>query len=85
MRLVGRLDINGYATGALQVFHGREWGAVCSNTFENTDADVACRQMGFVGGTYLPLAVDQSQSRNTRRADLEVLPPLPVPCCWWRC
>ena len=51
MRLVDREDVNGFATGAVQVFINGEWGAVCSGRFDDRDADVACRQLGFVAGT----------------------------------
>lgn len=41
----------GFVSGALQVFLDGAYGAVCTTNFEDTDADVACRQLGFVGGT----------------------------------
>lgn len=57
------MDINGYATGALHVFSGDAYGAVCSQSFDNKDADVACRQLGFVGGSVLrSLAGEQGSS-----------------------
>lgn len=58
LRLVDRVDINGFATGALQVFLDGAFGAVCGVSFGPKEADVACRQLGFVGGTNLPLALD---------------------------
>lgn len=58
LRLAGRVDINGFATGALQVFIDGAFGGVCVSNFGTRDADVACRQMGFAGGTYVPHAVD---------------------------
>lgn len=61
LRLAGRVDINGFATGALQVFIDGGFGGVCINNFGARDADVACRQMGFVGGAYLDNAVDPDQ------------------------
>ena len=57
LTLVGRVDVNGFATGALQVYMDGAYGAVCSTFFSPEDADVACQQMGFVGGTYLPNAI----------------------------
>lgn len=57
LRLADRIDINGFATGALQIFHDGAFGAVCGNNFGPPDASVACRQLGFAGGTNLPLAV----------------------------
>ena len=53
MRLVNEVDVNGYATGALQVFCDGAWGAVCTSNFEDVDALVACRQLGFTTGTVL--------------------------------
>lgn len=57
LRLAGRVDINGFATGALQIFHDGAFGAVCRSSFDAPDAEVACRQLGFGGGTPLPLAI----------------------------
>eukprot|EP00892_Ulva_mutabilis_P004523 jgi/Ulvmu1/2442/UM135_0002.1 len=53
-RLVSRVDVNGYATGALQVFCEGAWGAVCNSNFDNRDALVACRQLGFSSGLIQP-------------------------------
>lgn len=49
-RLVSRVDVNGYVTGTLQVFFEGAWGAVCGSNFDDRDAMVACRQLGFSGG-----------------------------------
>lgn len=67
LRLVDRVDINGFATGALQVFVDGAFGAVCSSRFSHEEAGVACRQMGFVSGRAIrdtPFVLD---SRNPRR------------------
>ena len=53
-RLVSRVDVNGFATGALQVFCEGAWGAVCTSNFDSVDATVACRQLGFTGGLRQP-------------------------------
>ena len=53
-RLVSWVDVNGFATGALQVFCEGAWGAVCSSNFDSIDATVACRQLGFGGGLRQP-------------------------------
>ena len=68
LRIVDTLERNGFITGALQVFIDGAFGAVCTSSFDPVDADVACRQLGFLGGTALPLAID-------RRASI---PPPPV-------
>ena len=54
VRMVSRVDVNGFATGALQVFSEGAWGAVCTSNFDSVDATVACRQLGFTGGLRLP-------------------------------
>ncbi|XP_071177833.1 scavenger receptor cysteine-rich type 1 protein M160-like [Mytilus edulis] len=33
--------------GELKIFHNNEWGSVCSYDFDNIDATVACRQLGY--------------------------------------
>lgn len=54
VRLVDRVDVNGFATGTLQVFCEGAWGAVCSSNFDDRDAQVACRQLGFTAGSSTP-------------------------------
>eukprot|EP00892_Ulva_mutabilis_P011618 jgi/Ulvmu1/8829/UM049_0009.1 len=58
VRLVSRVDVNGYATGALQVFGEGALGAVCSSGFDNRDTLVACRQLGFRGVLVQPQSPD---------------------------
>ena len=50
LRLVSRVDVNGFSTGAVQVFMDGAWGAVCTAGFDDVDAAVACRQLGFITG-----------------------------------
>ena len=47
---MSRVDVNGFATGAVQVFCEGAWGAVCTSNFDDIDAAVACRQLGFSAG-----------------------------------
>ncbi|CAC5355692.1 unnamed protein product [Mytilus coruscus] len=40
--------------GRLEIYHEDEWGTVCDNQFENVDAEVACRQLGYCSGMMIP-------------------------------
>ena len=72
LRLADRIDVNGYATGALQVYLNGAWGAVCGNRFGRVDASVACRQLGFIDGTTLPLAVLSPLTSISERDRIEI-------------
>ncbi|XP_063406060.1 deleted in malignant brain tumors 1 protein-like [Mytilus trossulus] len=53
----GRLRIAaGYALhqGRLEMKYKGEWGTVCDNQFENIDAEIACRQLGYCSGIMQP-------------------------------
>lgn len=41
----------GTTRGLLEVYHNGEWGTVCDDHFTEIDAQVACREMGFSGGS----------------------------------
>lgn len=62
LKLVGRMDVNVYATGAVQVFQDGAFVAVCKTCFDAVAANVACRQLGFMSGTVSPLAQRGRQS-----------------------
>lgn len=49
LRLIGRSTHN---AGRLEVFYGGVWGTVCGDLFSNISASVACKQLGYTGGTY---------------------------------
>ena len=44
VRLVG-----GFTEGTVQVYHNNQWGTICDTHWGLRDADVICRQLGFVG------------------------------------
>ena len=50
VRIVGDRTVSGGRRGRLEVFHNDMWGTVCSDNFDDLDADVACRQMGYRTG-----------------------------------
>ena len=35
--------------GLIEVLHNEEWRGVCDDYWDDADADVACRQLGFLG------------------------------------
>ena len=41
---------NQQTAGRLEIFIDDEWGTVCDDGFDRTDADVACHQLGFPRG-----------------------------------
>nr|XP_055045874.1 deleted in malignant brain tumors 1 protein-like [Misgurnus anguillicaudatus] len=57
-------------SGAVQVLHERQWGAVCHDSWDETDASVVCRELGCRGyveaksNAYFGQVVQQTWMKN---------------------
>ena len=48
LRLVDRFNNTvGVSRGRLEFFYNESWGTVCDDGFQQPEAEVACRQLGF--------------------------------------
>ena len=51
LRLSDGATVNNSKSGRLEILVNGQWGTVCSKDFEMSDANVACKQLGYKSAT----------------------------------
>ncbi|XP_033730692.1 LOW QUALITY PROTEIN: neurotrypsin-like [Pecten maximus] len=57
--------------GRIEIYHNNRWGTVCDDLWDETDARVVCRQLGYRGGSYTREAQFGAGSEPTWMDDVE--------------
>ncbi|OWF49695.1 Deleted in malignant brain tumors 1 protein [Mizuhopecten yessoensis] len=57
--------------GRVEIYHNDVWGTVCDDGWDNNDALVVCRQLGYLGGTFTREATFGAGSEPTWMDDVE--------------
>ena len=55
-----RVTDSSYTSGRLEIYISGQWGTVCDDSFGLTDANVACRQLGYSGASRTPTTASSS-------------------------
>lgn len=59
-------DISSIA-GRLEVCYGGQWGGVCAIDFNDYEASIACRQLGYTFGRAIPSEPEQGECMQGRQ------------------
>ena len=58
-------------SGRLEIYHDGEWGSICDDSFDITDAHVACRQIGYAKAVGILSSSDDYTKGKCYDSDLE--------------